>query len=169
MVRMMFLATILGLALSSTGTILADEEKVTADKLPKAVADVVKAKFPGAEFTSITKETVDGKVTYDLEMKHKGIKCEMDIKEDGTIINIEREIAVKDAPKAVLAAVEKKYPKSTIKEVMEIKELKGKEEVLEGYEVVFVTADKKNAELMVTADGKIVEEEVDGKKILEKK
>ena len=34
------------------GTACADEEKVPLDKLPKAVLDAVKAKFPGAELLS---------------------------------------------------------------------------------------------------------------------
>lgn len=139
------------------------EEKITPDKLPAKVMDVVKARFPGAEFTSVTKETTDGKVIYDLEMKHKGRKCEMDIREDGTIINIEREIAAKDLPAAVTKAVEKKYPKATLKEIMEIMEMKDNKEVLEGYEVVLETADKKSVELKLAPDGKILEEEGDVK------
>jgi uncharacterized membrane protein YkoI len=144
-------------------------EKVEADKLPKAVLDVFKARFPGAKFSSITKETEGGKVIYDLEFTHNDRKIEMDLYEDGKIINIERAIATKDLPAAALKAVEAKYPKATIKEVMEIKEVKDKDEVLEGYEVVLESADKKAVELMVTAEGKVLEEEVDGKKILEKK
>ena len=40
----------------------ADEEKVPLDKLPKAVLDAVKAKFPKAQLLGAEKETVDGKV-----------------------------------------------------------------------------------------------------------
>src|SRR5262245_24985073 len=138
-----------GLALALLAPVAPSQEKVAPDKLPPKVMDVVKARFAGAEFTSITKETVDGAVIYDLEFKHKGRKCEMDIKEDGTIINIEREIAAKDLPAAVTKAVKNKYPKATLKEVMEVMGMKDNKEVLEGYEVVFETTDKKTVELMV--------------------
>jgi hypothetical protein len=51
---------------------------------------------------------------------------------------------------------------------MEIMGLKDNKEVLEGYEVVFETTDKKTVELMVAPDGKILEEEIDGKKVEKK-
>src|SRR5262249_5161441 len=85
-------------------------------------------------------------------------KCEADIKEDGTFINYEKEIAAKDLPKAVTEAVEKKYPKAKMKEVMEINEVKGKDEKLEGYEIVLETADKQEVEDTVAQDGKIRED-----------
>ena len=40
-------------------------------------------------------------------------------------------------------AVDKKYPKATLKEIMEITEVKGKDEKREGYEIVLATPDKK--------------------------
>jgi hypothetical protein len=134
------------------------------DKIPKPVMDSLKSKFPKAEITKWTKETEGGAVVYDLEFTSEGRKCEMDIKEDGTIVNIEREIAAKDLPEAVRKAVEKKYPKSTLKEIMEVMEVKDKKEVLEGYEVVIETAEKKKVELMLAPDGKILEEEGNVKK-----
>jgi hypothetical protein len=134
----------------------ADEEKIPADKVPKAVMAAVKDRFPGAELTSIEKETENGQVVYDIELKHKGRKYEMDIKEDGTVLEVESEIAAKDLPEAVTKALEAKYPKATYEEVME--KVKGKETKPSEYEVVLVTADKKKLEVTLTPDGKIVEE-----------
>jgi hypothetical protein len=134
----------------------AAEEKIPPDKLPKEVRAAVDGKFPGAELTSIEKETENGQVVYDIELKHKGRKYEMDIKEDGTILEIEKEIAAKDLPEAVTKALEAKYPKATYEEVME--KVKGKETKPSEYEVVLVTADKKKLEVTLTPDGKIVEE-----------
>src|SRR5262245_54127069 len=76
------------------------DKKIPLEKVPKAVQDVIKARFPGAEVTSIEKEIEAGAVVYDIELKHKGRKCEMDIKEDGTVLVIEKEIAVKDLPRS---------------------------------------------------------------------
>ena len=137
----------------------ADGEKVAPDKLPKAVMDAIKGRFPDAEITSAEKEKEDGKVVYDIELKSKGKKYEMDIKEDGTIVEIEKEVALKDVPEAVKKAVEAKYPKSTIKEVMEVNKVKGKEETPIHYEVTLETAEKKSLEVIVSLDGKSVKEE----------
>src|SRR5262249_33483733 len=126
-----------GLVLLAT-VVQADDkvQKVPLDKVPQKVMDAVKNRFPGAEITSVEKETADNQVIYDIELKHKGRKYEMDIKEDGTVLEVEKEVAVKDLPAAVTKAIEAKYPKSTIKEVMEVNKVMGKEEKPDHYEVL---------------------------------
>src|SRR5262249_22500163 len=136
-------------------------------EIPKKVMDALKAKFPKAEITKWTKEKEGNDVVYDIEFKQEGRKFEADIKEDGTILNWEKEIAAKDLPEAVKKAVDKKYPNAKLKEIMEVTEVKGKEEKLEGYEIVLETADKKEVEVMVAPDGKILEDS--GEKKEEKK
>ena len=133
------------------------QEKVEPEKLPPKVAQTVKAKFPGAKITSITKETENNEVVYDIEMTKEGRKHEADIKEDGTIVNFENEIALKDLPAAVSNAVKAKYPNCTFKEAMEVMVPKDGKDVLEEYEVLIETADKKEVELTVSPDGKKVE------------
>jgi uncharacterized membrane protein YkoI len=145
---------------------VAQEKK---DEIPKAVMDALKAKFPKPEITKWTKEKEGDKVVYDIEFTQDGRKCEADIFEDGTIHNFEKAIAAKDLPKPVTEAVEKKYPKATMKEIMEITEVKDKKEMLEGYEIVLETADKKEVEVTVAPDGKILEDSTDEKKKEEKK
>jgi hypothetical protein len=133
-------------------------DKKDQDKIPKKVMDALKAKFPKAEIDKWTKEKEGDKVVYDIEFKQEGKKFEADIFEDGTIHNWEKEIPAKDLPAAVTKAVEKKYPKATMKEVMQVTEVKDGKEALEGYEIVLETADKKSVELMVAPDGKILED-----------
>lgn len=162
---------VLGLALATMVAFAEDKkdkDKPDLDKIPKSVMTALKAKFPKAVIDKWTREKEAGKVMYDIEFKQDGRKFEADIFEDGTIHNWEKEIDAKDVPEAVLKAVEKKYPKARIKEIMQVTEVMDKKETLEGYEVVLVSADKKDVELMVAADGTILEEEVDGKKIKEK-
>jgi hypothetical protein len=144
-----------------------DDKKVPLDKVPKAVMDAIKARFPGADVTSVEKETEDGKVVYDVELKHKDRKYEMDIEENGTVLEIEKEI--KDVPAAVTKAVEAKYPKATIKEVMEVNKVKGKEETPIHYEVTIESAEKKTMEVIVSLDGKSVKTEAEAAKEKEKK
>src|SRR5439155_10278839 len=128
------------LALLATG--LVAQEEISADKLPKKVSDAVKARFPGAMFVKITKELENNEVIYDIEMTVGGKKHEMDCKEDGTIVDIQNEIAVKDLPAAVVTAIKAKYPNCTIKEAGEILVVKDKKETKDHYEVLIDTADK---------------------------
>jgi uncharacterized membrane protein YkoI len=132
------------------------QEKLTPDKVPAKVMAAAKERFPGAEFTSITKEKENNQVIYDLELKHQGRKYEMDIKEDGTIIEIEKQVFNKDVPAAITKAVTAKYPGSGIEEVMEVNKVNGKVETPDHYEVTLVTADKKKLEVEVSLDGKTV-------------
>jgi uncharacterized membrane protein YkoI len=143
-------------------------EKIAPDKLPKAVMDRIKARLPGAEITSAEKETEDGKVVYDIELKHEGRKYEMDILADGTLIEIEKEVALKDVPAAVTKALKAKYPDATVKEVMEVNKVKGKTETPDHYEVT-LTVGGKEREVVVSLDGKSVKTEAEEKKEKEKK
>jgi len=137
----------------------ADDEPKDLDKIPKAVMDTLKGKFPGAKIRKWTKETENGKVVYDIEFTQKnGKKAEADIFENGTIENYEIEFDAKDLPKAVTEAVEKKYPKSKMKEVMEITEVKDGKESHGGFEIVLETAAKKDVEVTVSKEGKILED-----------
>jgi uncharacterized membrane protein YkoI len=133
--------------------------KVPLGKVPKKVMDAVKARFPGARITSVEKEKAGGKVVYDIELTHKGRKYEMDIVEDGTVLEVEKEVPTKDVPRAVLDAIKAKYPKATIKVVMEVNKVKGKKETPDHYEVTLQTADKKTVEVTVSLDGKNVKGE----------
>jgi hypothetical protein len=142
----------------------AQDKKDKLDQIPKKVMDTLKTRFPKAEIQKWTKEKEGDIVVYDIEFKQGTQKFEADIKEDGSIHNWEKEIAAKDVPEAVRTAVEKKYPKAAWKEIMQITEVKNNKEMLEGYEIVLETADKKEVEVTVAPDGKILEDSTDEKK-----
>jgi hypothetical protein len=134
------------------------EESVPTEKIPKAVMDALLAKFPMAKIDKCTKAKEGNDVVYDIEFKQGSRKCEADIKESGAYINYEKAIEAKDLPKAVKDGVEKKYPRATLKEVMEETEVNGQVEKLSAYEIVLDTADKKEVEVRLSPDGKILED-----------
>ncbi|MBA4192813.1 MAG: hypothetical protein C0467_33025 [Planctomycetaceae bacterium] len=137
----------------------ADEEKLPLDKLPKAVADAVKKRFPKAELVEAAMETEGEKVEYEVTIKDGGIKIDVMLTPDGKITLIEKEIAAKDLPNAVTKALDAKYPKATIKVAEEVTKVTDGKEALDFYEVVLVTAEKKTFEVKLTAEGKITETE----------
>ncbi len=154
--RKLFTVGMVGLAfvIAATST-RADEEKVALDKLPKPVVDAVKKKFPKAELNSASKEKEDGKIVYEVNIKDGKTTIEVTVTPEGKIVSIEKEITVKDLPKAVAETLESKYPKATIKKVEEII----KEDKLTAYEVLLVTAEKKALEVVFSPEGKVVSEE----------
>jgi hypothetical protein len=134
------------------------EEETSPEKLPKAFAATLKARFPGAKLTVAGKDSDKGQVVYDVELKPKDRKYETDIKEDGTMLEVEKDIAIKEVPEAVMKGVESKYPNSTIREVMEVDKVKGKEEKPDHYEVTIETSDTKKLDVTASMDGKKVKE-----------
>lgn len=134
------------------------QEAVPADQIPKVVMDALLARFPKAKIDKCTKAKEGDDIVYDIEFKQEGRKCEADITEKGIYINFEKAIDAKALPKAVRAAIEAKYPKATLKEIMEETEVKGKDEKISAYEVVLLTADNKDVEVRVSPEGKILED-----------
>jgi uncharacterized membrane protein YkoI len=146
-------SVILGMCVLATAA-RADEEKIELDKLPKAVIDAVKKKFPDAELKSAEKEKEGGKEVFEVVIKNKDQNLEVIVSPEGKILAVEKEIAVKDLPKAVTEAVDAKYPKSSIKKAEEVT----KDDKVT-YEVLIETADKKKLEVELDPKGKFVERE----------
>jgi uncharacterized membrane protein YkoI len=160
-----------GLALCSVvelvilvGTVRAEEQKVPLDKVPKAVLDAVKSKFPEAKLLGAEIEKEDGKTHYEIALKNKDQKIELLLTPEGQLVSMEKVIAAKDLPKAVTEALEAKYPKATYKVIEEVIEIKDGKEQPAVYEVLLVTSEKNKVEVVLAADGKITKEEKKEKK-----
>src|SRR4051794_26670313 len=78
-----------------------EAKKLEAADVPQKVMDAAKGRFPGAKWGSIEKENEDGKVIYDFELTQDGRKYEMDIQDDGTILEIEKALDAGDRPENV--------------------------------------------------------------------
>lgn len=138
----------------------AGEEKVPLDKLPKAVADAVKKRFPKLEMKEATKEaTEDKKTVYEVTLTRDKKKIDVTLTPEGAIVMIEKEIDRKDLPKAVAEAIAAKYPDAAYKICEEIIPVKDGKEKLESYEILLETKDKKLIEVVVSPAGKITKTE----------
>ena len=134
------------------------EQKLSVSDVPPKVMAAMDTRFRGAQYTSITKEKEKGNTIYDFELMQGGRKYEADVKEDGTIVEIEKAIEQKDLPPQVAEALNKKYPGATYKEVMEKDLVSGKDETPHEYEVVLTNSKGKDEEVTVSMQGKITHE-----------
>jgi hypothetical protein len=82
------------------------------------------------------------------------------LKADGTILEIEKEIPVKDLPGVVARALATAYPKATVKKAEEILEFTKDKEV-KSYEVVVAEEGKKAVEVKLSTNGEIVKHDDD--------
>ena len=137
----------------------ATEKPIPQSSVPKNVMDSVNKRFPGAQVRSVERETEHGNVVYDFELAQNGRKYETDVKEDGTIMETEIQVANRDVPDVVKRAVDARYPRSTIKEVMVVNKVMGRDEKPDHYEVTLVTADGKEKEVNVPVTGGSAKEE----------
>ena len=84
----------------------AQDEGIPVDRVPKAVINAAKAKFPGAKIQQASEETEDEKTVYSLEMKHQRHNLDVTFKGDGTVVLVDTAVTTKELPKVVLRAVE---------------------------------------------------------------
>jgi len=133
------------------------ETKIAASDLPAAVKQAMDTRLPGATVRSAVKENEAGNVVYDLEMTQNGRKFEMDVKEDGTVMEVEKEVKTADLPAAVAQGVKTNFPSATVTEAMEVDKVSGNQETLDHYEVTLSGAKEK--EVNFSADGKVMKEE----------
>lgn len=155
--RLIGLAVVTTLAFVSLLAVAqAGEENIPLDKVPKAVMDTVKAQFKGAEIVGASKEEENGATVFEVALKDKGRSIDATLTPEGELVSVEKEIAAKDLPKAVAAALDEKYPKATYRIVEEIVEFEKQQAKPAFYEILLVTADKKTVEVQLAPDGKII-------------
>jgi hypothetical protein len=163
--------SVLALGLANAGAALSagrsmQEQTPKNIKLPPAVAQAVKANCPGAVIDKMDVEKEAGIALYDLEFKAG--RGEIEVAEDGTVMDIATIVALKDIPMPAAIALQKaaagaklgQLEKSEVR--AEIAKTGGKGTIVKlaspkyVYEAELVQGEKRG-EVQVAPDGKIVE------------
>ncbi|MGH8014588.1 MAG: hypothetical protein ACREBV_00155 [Candidatus Zixiibacteriota bacterium] len=119
-------------------------------KVPDKIITAFQKSFPGVVVRGYDKEVVDGKAHFEIETQVDKLEKTFVYLEDATLLQIEEEIMTKSLPEIIVASLNKAHPKSELDEADKIT----RGSVIE-YEVV-IEVDKKEMELLVAADGKIL-------------
>lgn len=85
-----------------------------AAKLPAPILAAFKKAYPNATIKNAAKETEDGKAVWEVESVDNKLTRNVVYNPDGTVVDVEEEVAVSSLPAAVTDAVKAKYPKATI-------------------------------------------------------
>jgi len=158
-------AAIVVSAIAFSNDVNAVERSIPLEKLPNAVTDAVKKMYPKVEMLKASQEDEDGEIEYEVTARESGKQIEITVEANGEIEELEKEIDLKDLPKAVTDALEKKYPNAVRKSAEAVFEIEDGKEELEFYEVQLKTSNSQNSEVKVKADGTIISkpDEEDGK------
>jgi uncharacterized membrane protein YkoI len=90
-----------------------EQGKKAKVELPAAGVKAIKDNVPGAEIATAELEKEAGINLYDIEFKAD--KGEIEVAEDGTVMDVTTIVAIKDIPKAAAEAIQKGAPGATIK------------------------------------------------------
>jgi hypothetical protein len=140
------------------GTAPAQDGRVELDKVPAAVTATVKKRFPTAELIGASRETENGKTSYEVTIKDKGHHIDVTVTAEGAMTLFERRIEEKEAPQNVVAVAKEKYPGSRFEKIEEIVQIKDGKETLEYYEFRLTAADSKQWEVCITPAGKLAKD-----------
>jgi hypothetical protein len=148
-----FLA-VLGLA---PGT-RAEDGRIPPDRVPRAVMDAAKARFPGAKIRQASEETEDGTTVYALEMKHQRHNLEVTFKADGTVVLVDTAVTRKELPKVVLRAAAQIYPDAGLRHAGAVRKGPEVKKTADYYELYLVIADNRPRLVKVDPGGKLLED-----------
>ena len=129
-------------------------------KLPAAVAEAIKKECPNCAIARVTREEEDGVVVYDFEFRNG--KGEMDVAGDGTILARETPVPTSEIPAPALDGIRNAGGSLLQVETDEVRaEIKnGKVVKLDTPRIQYeadLVKDKKVVEIVVSADGQVIE------------
>jgi hypothetical protein len=150
-----FSAKCLTIVLCVTAMAVAAEKKVARSALPPAVEKTVQAQAQGATVKGISSETEDGVFQYEVEMTFNGHGKDIAIAKDGTLLEVEEEVAMSSLPARVQSALTAKAAGAKIAKVESLT----KKDKLVAYEAATLKGAKKG-EIQVGPNGeKLAHEE----------
>ncbi len=136
------------------GTASAQEKKIKRSDLPPAVEKTVAAQSEGATIKGFSTEKEKGQTLYEMEMTVNGHSKDITMAPDGSIVEIEEQVALDSLSADVKAGLQAKADKGKILKVESLTK-KGK---LVAYEAKVDTSGKKS-EVQVGPDGKPLDHE----------
>jgi uncharacterized membrane protein YkoI len=147
-------AILMVVCLLSAGLFTADTlQAQELSDLPLAVQKTVRSELGGARVDEIERDTEDGKVVYEIEAETAdGREIELEVAEDGTLLEKKEEIRLTDVPAAVRATIERELGSVRPEDIE-----RHTEEGTVHYEVDAETADDRDIDLEVAEDGTLLE------------
>ena len=136
------------------GSSSAQEKKINRSDLPPAVEKTVAAQSSGATIRGFSTEKEKGQTLYEVEMTVNGHSKDISMMTDGSIVEVEEQVALDSLSPEVKAGLQAKAGKGKILKVESLT----KKDKLVAYEARVETNGKKS-EVQVGPDGKPLDHE----------
>lgn len=108
MKKLLIATAVLGLAVPAAAQ---EENMVAMEDVPQAAMDAAMANADGVTFDSVQMDDDEGTETYEFSgTMESGMMLEVDVLADGTVEEIEEEIAMSEVPAEVSATLEENLP-----------------------------------------------------------
>ena len=137
-----------------TGTASAQERKIKRSELPPAVEKTVAAQSAGATIRGFSTERENGQTLYEVEMTVNGHGKDVSMTANGSIVEVEEQVAMDSLSPEVKAGLQAKAGKGKI---LKIESLTKKDKLV-AYEAQVVTNGKRS-EIQIGPDGKPLDHE----------
>lgn len=149
-----YLVALVAGGLLFAGTASAQEKKIKRTDLPPAVEKTVAAQSAGATIRGFSSEVENGQTLYEAEMMVNGHSKDVLMAADGSIVEVEEQVALDSLSAEVKAGLQAKAGKGKILKVESLT----KKDKLVAYEAQVETNGKKS-EVQVGPDGKPLDHE----------
>ena len=149
-----YLVALVAGGLLLAGAASAQEKKIKRSDLPPAVEKTVAAQSAGATIRGFSTEKEKGQTLYEVAMTVNGHSKDVSMATDGSIVEIEEQVAVDSLSPGVQAGLQAKAGKGKILKVESLT----KKDKLVAYEAQVDTNGKKS-EVQVGPDGKPLDHE----------
>jgi uncharacterized membrane protein YkoI len=136
------------------GNASAQEKKIKRSELPPAVEKTVAAQSAGATILGFSTEKENGQTLYEVEMTVSGHSKDVSMTTDGSIVEVEEQVALDSLSPEVKGGLQAKAGKGKITKVESLT----KKDKLVAYEAKVETNGKKT-EIQVGPDGKPLDHE----------
>src|SRR5260221_10905909 len=93
--------------------------------VPPAIDAAFKKAYPNATIKNVSKEKENGQEQYEVESMENGKTRDLIYLADGSVVEVEDEVAAADVPAPVTAAIKTRYPKATMTRVERLTITKG--------------------------------------------
>jgi hypothetical protein len=149
-----YLAVVAAGVLLLAGNASAQEKKINRSDLPPAVEKTVAAQSAGATIRGFSTEKENGQTLYEAEMTVNGHSKDVSMTADGSVVEVEEQVALDSLSPEVKAGLLAKAGKGKILKVESLT----KKDKLVAYEAKIET-DGKKSEIQVGPDGKPLDHE----------